>query len=126
MLSKDAWESLEFSFTEEELWIAVIGCDGNKALWPNGLNLNFVKANWDLIKGDFMNFIRGFHNDGEVVKDINNTFVALISKCSALESLSDFRPIIFVTTMYKILAKVLTNRLKNVMDVIISECIREK
>ncbi|KAK2659273.1 hypothetical protein Ddye_005806 [Dipteronia dyeriana] len=121
-LSDHESESLECSIMEEEVWIAVNCCDGNKAPGSDGLNLDFVKANWDLIKGDFMNFIRGIHNDGKIFKDINKTFIVLIPKNSAPKSLYDYRPISLVTSMYKILAKVLANRLKNVMDVIISEC----
>ncbi|KAK3212500.1 hypothetical protein Dsin_017206 [Dipteronia sinensis] len=72
--------ALERPLNEDEGWAAVNGCDGNKAPVPNGLNLNFVKANWVSIKDDFMNFIEGFHKDGAIVKDINNTFIALIPK----------------------------------------------
>ncbi|KAK3193601.1 hypothetical protein Dsin_024911 [Dipteronia sinensis] len=114
-------EAHERPFNEDEVWAAVNRCDGNKALALDGLNLNFVKANWVSIKDDFMNFIKGFHKDRAIVKDINNTFIALIPKCGTPESLSDFRPISLVNYMYKILAKVLANILKVVMGDIISE-----
>ncbi|KAK2662299.1 hypothetical protein Ddye_000873 [Dipteronia dyeriana] len=108
-------ENLEKPFNEEEVSTVVNGCDGNKALGPDGLNLNFVKANWVSIKDDFMNFIKRF-------KDINNMFIALFPKCGTPESLSDYRPIRFVNSTYKILANVLANRLKTVMGEIINEC----
>ncbi|KAK2654136.1 hypothetical protein Ddye_013992 [Dipteronia dyeriana] len=114
-------KDLERPFIEEEVWAAVNGCDGNKALGPDGLNLNFVKVNWAVIKVDFMNFIRGFHKDGGIVKVINNTFIALIPKCGTPETILDFRPRILENSMYKILSRVLGNRLKVVMGGIICE-----
>ena len=62
-----------------------------------------------------------FHADSSIVRKINKTFLALIPKCSKLESMKDFRPISLVGSMYKIIAKVLYNRLKGVMDSIIGE-----
>ncbi|KAK2645841.1 hypothetical protein Ddye_021036 [Dipteronia dyeriana] len=113
--------NLEHPFLEEEVWKAVRGCDGNKASGPDGLNLNFIKANWDLIKKDFMNFMHGFHEDRSLVRELNKTFITLILKCEKPRSIKDFRPISLVGSMYKVLAKVLANHIKNVMDSVIGE-----
>ncbi|KAK3217875.1 hypothetical protein Dsin_011845 [Dipteronia sinensis] len=75
----------------------------------------------EIISGDFMNFLAEFYLDGATVKAINQTFITLIPKCSRLGSLKDFRPISLVTSMYKLLAKVLANRVKKVMGSIIGE-----
>ena len=74
-------EALEVDFSEEEVWAAVCNCDGNKVSGLNGLNFNFIKAYWDVIQADFMRFINEFHSNGQVVKDLNKTFIALIPKC---------------------------------------------
>lgn len=52
-------------------------------------------------------------------KSFNVTFVALIPT-SGVDDLKDFRPIIWVGSMYKIITKVLANRLKSVLGKIIS------
>ncbi|KAK2662856.1 hypothetical protein Ddye_001430 [Dipteronia dyeriana] len=67
-----------------------------------------------------MNFLMEFYRDGSVVKDLNCTFLALIPKVGKPESIKDYRPINLVGAMYKLLAKVLANRLKKVMNSIIS------
>ncbi|KAK3200492.1 hypothetical protein Dsin_023907 [Dipteronia sinensis] len=72
-------------------------------------------------KEDFMKFIEEFHRDGKIVKELNNTFIALIPKRAIPDSLSDYRPISLVGSMYKILAKVLANHLKKVIDTVIRE-----
>ncbi|KAK2650716.1 hypothetical protein Ddye_018205 [Dipteronia dyeriana] len=68
-----------------------------------------------------MMFIRDFCKNGNIVKDLNKTFVALIPKCSNPESIKDFRPIRLVGSMYKILAKVLANRYMVVMNSVIGD-----
>ncbi|KAK2653362.1 hypothetical protein Ddye_013218 [Dipteronia dyeriana] len=75
--------NLEVEFSDEEVWKALGECDGNKAPGPGGLNLNFMKANWEWIKGDFKNFLQKFYEDGSVIKDFNCTFIALIPKIRA-------------------------------------------
>ncbi|KAK3227948.1 hypothetical protein Dsin_007810 [Dipteronia sinensis] len=112
---------LEEVFSVEEIWAAVCDCDGNKAPGPDDLNLNFIKANWEVIQEDFMKFIHEFHGNASIVKDLNNTFVSLIPKCSNSASMKDFRPINLVGSMYKILAKVLANCLKIVLNSVIGE-----
>jgi hypothetical protein len=54
-------------------------------------------------------------------RGINNTFVALIPKIDSPQCLNDFRPISLVGSIYKILAKVLANRLKIVIGTVVSD-----
>ncbi|KAK3222311.1 hypothetical protein Dsin_009336 [Dipteronia sinensis] len=110
---------LEVDFLTTEVLAALRDCDGDKAPRPDGLNLLFIRANWEVIKDDFMSFLHEFHNDGSVVKHLNHTHVALIPKIRNLVSLKDYRPISLIGSLYKILAKLLANRLKLVMDVVI-------
>ena len=58
-----------------------------------------------------MCFLSEFHRNGKLSKGINFTFIALILKVDILQCVNDFRPISLVGCMYKILAKVLANRL---------------
>ncbi|KAK3199090.1 hypothetical protein Dsin_022505 [Dipteronia sinensis] len=114
-------EDLEKSFSKEELWEAVSNCDGDKASGPDGLNLSFVKDNWDVIQTDFMSFLQDFHRFNTGVKDINQTFITLIPKTLNPSVLGDYRPISLVNSLYKVLSKVLANRIKRVMNSVIGE-----
>ena len=67
-----------------------------------------------------MNFLREFYSDGSVIRDLNKTFITLIPKILKLETTKDYRPISLVGSMYKLLAKVLSNRLKRVMNSVIA------
>ncbi|KAK2660473.1 hypothetical protein Ddye_007006 [Dipteronia dyeriana] len=120
-LSSHEKDSLEENFSMEKVWKALCSCDGNKAPKSDNLNPHFIKAHWKVIREDFINFINEFHKDSLIVKDFNATFIALIPKVKNPMSMGDFRPISLVGSMYKILAKVLANRVKIVMNSIIEE-----
>jgi len=62
-----------------------------------------------------------FHRNGKLSKGINSTFIALIPKVTCPQRLTDFRPISLVGCMYKVLAKVLANRLRGVISSVVSD-----
>jgi hypothetical protein len=74
-----------------------------------------------VVKGDFMAVFVEFHARGKFVKNINSTFISLILKVHGAKEIKDFRPINLVGSIYKIIAKVLANRMRRVMDKIISK-----
>ncbi|MCH80227.1 cysteine-rich receptor-like protein kinase [Trifolium medium] len=107
-------------FTEEEIKQAVWDCENMKSPGPDGVSFGFIKDFWEDVKGDIFRFMTEFHEKGKLVKGINSTFIALIPKKDNPSKLNDFRPISLVGCAYKILSKVLANRLKKVMHNIIS------
>ncbi|KAK3206924.1 hypothetical protein Dsin_020970 [Dipteronia sinensis] len=113
--------ALEEDFSLEEVWMTLSSCDGNKVSGPNGLNLRFVKENWDVIRDVFMEFTKEFHKDGSIARELNRSFIALIPKIDNPMTMKDFRPISLIGSMYKVIAKVLANRIKKVMDSVIWE-----
>ena len=68
-----------------------------------------------------LGFFKEFHEQGRFVRSLNATFLVLVPKKQNFEDLKDLRPISLVGGIYKILAKVLANRIKRVMDQIISQ-----
>ena len=69
---------------------------------------------------EVMGFFKEFHEQGKFVRSINATFLVLIPKKQNVEDLKDLRLISFVGGFYKILAKVLANRIKRVLGKVIS------
>ena len=62
-----------------------------------------------------------FHASGTLTPGLNSSFITLVPKKEKALSLKDFRPISLIGSVYKILSKVLTNRLKLVMPSIIGD-----
>jgi len=113
--------SLVKPFSMEEVKAAVWDCDNFKRPGPDGVTFGFIKEFWNIICDDVMRFLVEFHRNGLLTKGINNTFIALIPKVDSPQRLNDFRPISLVGSMYKILAKVLANRLRLVIGSVISD-----
>lgn len=55
------------------------------------------------------------------MKSINVSFLVLVPKKGGAKDLKDFRPISLVGSIYKLLAKMLVNRLKKVVGKVISK-----
>jgi len=91
----------------------------DKAPGLDGFSIAFFQDCWDVIKTDLMGVFQDFHTHSKFVKSINATFLALIPKKSGAIDLKDFWPISRVTGIYKIIVKVLANRLRKVVDKII-------
>ncbi|MCI24469.1 cysteine-rich receptor-like protein kinase, partial [Trifolium medium] len=113
--------SLTKPFTEAEVKSAVWDCDSYKSPCPDGINFGFIKDFWAELRDDVMRFISDFHRNNKLTKGINSTFIALIPKIDIPQRLNDFRPISLVGSLYKILAKVLGNRLRLVIGTVISK-----
>ena len=91
-----------------------------KAPGPNGIPVFFFQNFWGTVKTDVCNVIQAFFHSGSLLKVLNQTFITPIPKIPNLEEVSHFRPISLNNVFYKIISKVLVNRLKPIMDSIIT------
>jgi len=110
--------SFVHAFSIEEVKAAVWDCDSFKSPGPDGIKLGFIKDFWSEMSGDIMRFIGEFHRNGKLTKGFNSTFISLITKVECPQKLNDFRPI-SLESLYKILAKLLANRLKTVVGKVV-------
>ena len=109
------------SFREEEVRQAIWDCGSERCLGPDGFNFKFIKKFWHLFKPDVLRFLDEFHANDVFPRGCNASFLALIPKVSDPQILNDYWPISLIGCMYKIVAKLLTKRLKVVMPFIINE-----
>jgi hypothetical protein len=117
-LNGEEASSLEDPFEEREV---IKGMDRDKAPGPDGFTMAFFQDCWKVVKGDFMAVFEEFHARGKFMKSINSTFISLIPKTQGAKEVKDFRPISLMGGVYKIISKVLANRMRRVMDKIISK-----
>ena len=56
-----------------------------------------------------------FHRSGIINQNTNASFIVLLPKKSLTKKILDFRPISLITSLYKIIAKVLSGCLRGVL-----------
>jgi hypothetical protein len=72
------------------------------------------------VKADLMKLFHNFHEHERFMKSLNATFITLILKKLGRLETRDFRPIILIGSVYKILIKVLARRLQPIVGALIS------
>ena len=60
--------------------------------------------------------VRDFFHNGHLLKEINKTFITLIPKLESPEASHHYRPICLFIVSYKIIAKILANRVKPLLN----------
>ena len=121
VLSNNQREMMVEPFKEEEISSAVWACGSDKSPGPDGFNFRFLKHFWNELKPEFLRFFSEFYVNAVFPKGLNSSFIALIPKIKDPQLISDFRPISLIGCVYKIIAKVLSNRLSKVMNHLIDE-----
>lgn len=93
----------------------------DKAPYIHGYNLVFFKKTWNIIKEDILKEVKEFFSTAKMPKSIYYTMVTLIPKTPKPATMREFRPIVCCSILYKIIAKILANRLQKVVPSIICE-----
>ena len=112
---------LERTPTREEIKHAVWACGIDKAPGFDGYNFKFIREMWDTIKDDIYDSVMEFFATGGSARPLNVTWVTLIPKVENPTSIEQYRPISMVGSLYKIISKILSFRLKEVMASLIDE-----
>jgi hypothetical protein len=106
---------LDAEFTADEVELVLKQMGPLKALGPDGMSPIFYQQYWHIVGNDITAGVLACLKDGSLLTKINHTHVCLIPKVQNPESVKDFRPISLCNVVYKLVAKVLANRLKKVL-----------
>ena len=106
---------LESRFERDEILQVVKDLQGDKSPRLDGFIMAFFQKCWHVLEKDIMGFFYEFYDKGTFAGSLNATFVTLIPKKQNALDIRDFRPISLIGSVYKILAKVLANRLRKVL-----------
>lgn len=120
-----AWKSelLEKGFSLEEIKSAVFSpFPARRPLAPDGFPMFFYQECWDTIKTDLLVLFSEFHSNGKLPRSLNSTFLTLIPKKTGPSQVQDYRPTSLISDgPYKIVAKVLSNLIREVLHETIDE-----
>nr|GEW62624.1 polygalacturonase-like [Tanacetum cinerariifolium] len=121
MLSLDQKEELESEVTRGEIKRAVWDCGVDKSPGPDGFTFGFYRRFWDILENDVVKAVLFFFKHGTFAPGCNSTFITLIPKSPNANLVKDFRPISLIGSLYKIITKILANRLTYVISDLIHE-----
>ena len=93
----------------------------NSAPGPDGLDYNFYKTHWKLLKDPLLAMMNQIINENTLCQSFNDGIIILIPKTTPAKTMRDYRPITLLNTDYKLLMKILANRMKRYMDHLIKE-----
>ena len=108
-------------FLREEVEVAINQMKPISAPGLDGMPPFFYQSFWPLIDVDICSVVLDCLNNYKIPLEINSTNITLIPKVKYPELITDFRPISLCNVVYKIVSKVLANKLRVVLPSIISE-----
>lgn len=108
-------------FQVQEFKDAMYAMHPDKCYGPDGFNPGFFQHFWSVCNNDIFNECCSWLNNNQFPPSLNFTNIALIPKGNEQKSMKDWRPIAFCNVLYKLVAKVLANRLKSILHKCISD-----
>ncbi|KAF3781707.1 retrotransposable element ORF2 protein [Nymphaea thermarum] len=113
-------EQLLRPILEEEVYAVVWSLDKDSAAGLDGFPNYFYQECWPMVSADVVKAVKDFFSTGKIVKSINETMICLIPKRENTKKVDDYRPISLCNTIYKIITKVIVNRMRGILGRIIN------
>jgi hypothetical protein len=113
--------NLTAPFTKEEFREAMFSMHPDKCSGPNGYSLGFYQQFWNMCSDEIFKECCIWLDTGSFPPDLNMTNIALIPKGNSQASMKDWRPIALCNVLYKLISKVLANKLKIILHKCISD-----
>ncbi|GJX11920.1 RNA-directed DNA polymerase, eukaryota, reverse transcriptase zinc-binding domain protein [Tanacetum coccineum] len=118
---KSKFKSFDYSFDASSNPMFTSLCPKDVTLLQQKATLEEIrKAVWDCGCDNIVNFVNEFMESGTMPKGTNSAFITLIPKIPNPLLIKDYRPISLIGMQYKIVAKLLANRLSTALDKLVS------
>lgn len=86
-----------------------------KSPGPDGITAGFYKSTWPIIKDDVVKAVLNIFKSGKILSQINATNITLVPQVSCSNFVGDYRPISCCNVVHKMISKLLTSRLNEVL-----------
>jgi len=112
-VTEDMNNMLLMPYSDVEIYEALKMMGPTKSPGPDGFNDLFFLHNWDIIGKDVVSLVKTILSGGGLPPKLNHTHVVLIPKVNKPTKITELRPISLCNAVYKLVTKVITNRLKS-------------
>eukprot|EP00253_Pinus_taeda_P010316 PITA_10316 len=106
--------------TEEEVSEVLKEMQNGKVPSLDGFNVDFFKACQSIVKQDILDIVQDSRRNKTILKVLNISFISLIQKQDLAQTPDRFRPIALCNVVYKIISKLVANRLKPLLPSLVS------
>jgi len=120
LITEEQNELLLRPILSQEVDTAMSQLKEGKALGPNGFTTAFFHTLWELIKLEVWKVVEESRALHWLLPSLNSNFIALIPKEAESITLDKFQPIALCNVIYKVISKVIANRLKPLLPLLIS------
>lgn len=118
-LSPEDSNTLGLDLSLEELSAAVEQMAPGKSPGLHGLPSDFLKHFWSVLGPDLLDVFKDCFNNGMLPDSGRRAIISLLPKKEDLTLIKNWRPVALLCTDYKILSKVLSNRLKVFIELLV-------
>jgi hypothetical protein len=115
-LSEDWRDTLDWPLTSEELKATINKWDGNKAPGRDGIGRGLFKTTLDALKDDWLDLFSQMFATSNLSEQQKRGVILCIPKTARPHQQSDYRPITLLNTDYKILARIMVNRIRPTLE----------
>ncbi|GJR12441.1 hypothetical protein Tco_0795093 [Tanacetum coccineum] len=107
-------------FSSKEVKEAMFSMGNDKSPDPDGYTAAFFKSAWDIVGSDVTRAVCEFFTNGRLLKELNHTVIALISKVHSPACVNDYRLISCCNVLFKCISKIIANRIKECLKRLVS------
>ena len=120
-LNQEEKEKSSSVLTLREFEVALFKLPNGKSPGPDGLTTEFYKQFWDVLGNDLLEVITSSYERGLLTESQRLASIKCLPKKGDIKDVKNWRPISLLNVDYKILAKVLSLRLLELLPSVISE-----
>ncbi|KAK3188217.1 hypothetical protein Dsin_027778 [Dipteronia sinensis] len=95
--------------------------DPSSAPGPDSFPGSFYQVFWELVSHEVVNFVQHFFINSWLLPNLNSNFVALIPKIPEACLISQFRPTVLANFLFKIIPKIMADRMGKIVSRIITK-----
>ncbi|MCO5575770.1 hypothetical protein L7F22_029574 [Adiantum nelumboides] len=112
VVSGDMQTTIMQPFSLQEVTDVVHGLDGASCPGDDGLTRQFFLQYWDLVSQPLQEGLQEIFDSGIMPQSMSSGIISLIPKGGDASTLRQWRPITLMSSIYKILARMITSRLR--------------